>query len=53
MRTVERIRFHRPWVRRERPWYEVLPPGPRAPDVVLAKAVAYTVAAPAQATAKR
>ena len=53
MRTVERIRFHRPRVRRERPWHEVLPPGPRDPNVVRAKAVARTVAETAQATAKR
>ena len=42
MRTVERIRFHRPRVRHERPWHGVLPPGPRDPDVVRAKAVAPT-----------
>jgi hypothetical protein len=40
MRTVERIRIHRPRVRRERPWHEVLPPDPRDPDVVRAKALA-------------
>jgi hypothetical protein len=53
MRTVERIRIHRPRVRRQRPWHEVLPPDPRDPDVVRAKAVARTVAETAQATAKR
>jgi hypothetical protein len=35
---VERIRIHRPTVRRERPWHEVLPPGPKDPDVVRAQA---------------
>ena len=53
MRTVERIRIHRPRVRRERPWHEVLRPGPREPDVVRAKAVARTFAATAGAAAKR
>ena len=37
---MEQIRIHRPRVRRERPWREVLPPGPRDPDVVRAKALA-------------
>src|ERR1700722_4974530 len=40
MRTGERIRIHRPRVRRERPWHEVLPPDSRDPDVVRAKALA-------------
>ena len=53
MRTVQRIRIHWPRVRRERPWHEVLPPGPRDPDVVRAKAVARTVAETARVTAKR
>ena len=39
MRTVERIRMHRPRVRRDRPWLEVLPPSPQDPDVVRAKAL--------------
>ncbi len=38
--TVKRIRTQRPRARRERPWREVLPPGPRDPDVVWAKALA-------------
>jgi len=37
---VQRIRIHRPRVRRERPWHEVLPPGLRDPDVARAKALA-------------
>jgi len=37
---VKQIRTHRPRVRRERPWHEVLPPDPRDPDVVQAKALA-------------
>lgn len=53
MRTVERIRIHRPRVRRERPWHEVHPPGPRDPEVLRAKAVARTVAETAQVRAKR
>ena len=40
MRTVERIGIHRPRVRRERPWHEVLPPDPQDPDVVRANALA-------------
>jgi hypothetical protein len=31
MRAVERIRIHRPGVRRERLWHEVLLPDPRDP----------------------
>ena len=38
--TVKRIRIDRPRVRRDRPWREVLPPDPRDPDVVRAKALA-------------
>ena len=53
MRTVERIRIHRPGVRRERPWHGFLPADPRDPDVVRAKAVARTVAETAQVEAKR
>jgi hypothetical protein len=37
---VRQIRIRRPEVRHERPWPEVLPPGPRDPDVVGAKALA-------------
>jgi hypothetical protein len=37
---VQQIRIHRPRVRRERPWHEVLPSDPRDPDVVRAKALA-------------
>jgi len=37
---VQRTRIHRPRVRRERLWQEVLPPDPRDPDVVRAKALA-------------
>jgi hypothetical protein len=38
--TVKRIRIQRPRVRRERDWDEALPPDPRDPDVVRAKALA-------------
>ena len=37
---MQRIRIHQPKVRRERPWHDVLPPDPRDPDVVRAKALA-------------
>jgi hypothetical protein len=37
---VKRIRIDRPRARHDRPWREVLPPGPRDPDVVRAKALA-------------
>jgi hypothetical protein len=37
---VQQIRNRRPGVRREHPWPEVLPPDPRDPDVVRAKALA-------------
>src|SRR5262249_60531402 len=40
MRKVAQIRIHRPRVRREPPCHEVLPPDPRDPDVVRAKALA-------------
>jgi hypothetical protein len=46
---VQRIRIHRPRVRRERPWHEALPSDPRDPDVVRAKALARAVIAPAEA----
>ena len=38
--TVKRIRIDRPRIRREQPWPEDLPPDPRDPDVVRAKALA-------------
>jgi hypothetical protein len=38
--TVKRIRIDRPRIRREQPWPEDLPPGPRDPDVVRAEALA-------------
>ena len=38
--TVKRIRIDRPRVRRDSHWHEVLPPDPRDPDVVRAKALA-------------
>ena len=37
---MKRIRIDAPRVRRDRPWHEVLPPDPRDPDVVRAKALA-------------
>jgi len=39
---VQQIRTRRPSARRERPWHdsEALPPDPRDPDVVRAKALA-------------
>jgi len=37
---VKRIRIDRPRARHDRPWREVLPPDPRDPDVVRAKALA-------------
>jgi hypothetical protein len=37
---VKQIRIERPRVRREHPGREVLPPNPREPDVVRAKALA-------------
>ena len=37
---MQRIRIHRPRARRERRWQETLPPDPRDPDVVRAKALA-------------
>jgi len=44
---VRQIRIRRPGVRRERPWPEVLPPGPRDPDVVRAQALARAATQPA------
>ena len=38
--TVKQIRIHKPRARRERSWREALPPDPRDPDVVRAKALA-------------
>jgi MMPL family len=38
--NVQQIRIHRPRARHERPWQEALPPDPRDPDVVRAKALA-------------
>jgi hypothetical protein len=37
---VKRIRIQKPRVRRERSWSGALPPDPRDPDVVRAKALA-------------
>lgn len=37
--TVKRIRINRRGTQRERPWLEDLPPDPRDPDVVRAKAL--------------
>ncbi|HEY2690802.1 MAG TPA: hypothetical protein VGJ50_20340 [Streptosporangiaceae bacterium] len=37
---MKRIRIDRPGVRQDQPWREVLPPDPRDPDVVRAKALA-------------
>ena len=37
---MKRIRIQRPRGRGERPWLEVLPPDPRDPNVVRAKALA-------------
>ena len=37
---MQQIRIRRPGIRRERPWHENLPPDPRDPDVVRAKALA-------------
>jgi hypothetical protein len=37
---VRQIRIRQPGVRHKRPWPEVLPPDPRDPDVVRAKALA-------------
>src|SRR5262245_66593635 len=44
MRKVAQIRIHRPRVRRERPWHEVLSHDPREPDVVGATALASACA---------
>ena len=37
---MQQIRIRRHRARRERPWQEALPPDPRDPDVVRAKALA-------------
>ena len=37
---MKRTRIERPRARRERDWREALPPDPRDPDVVRAKALA-------------
>jgi hypothetical protein len=37
---MKRLRIQRPRARRERDWGEALPPDPRDPDVVRAKALA-------------
>ena len=39
---MKRIRIERRRVRSERPWLEELPPDPRDPDIVRAKALAQT-----------
>src|SRR5262249_20309757 len=53
MRKVEQIRIRRPRVRRERPWHEMLPPDPRDPDVVRAKALARGSDRPGRKTARQ
>ena len=40
---MKRIRTHKPKARRERPGREALPPDPRDPDIVRAKALARAV----------
>ena len=45
---MRQIRIRRPRVRHERPGPEVLPPDPRDPDVVRAKALARAATQPAQ-----
>jgi hypothetical protein len=50
--TVKRIRIQRPRARRERPWPDVLPPDPRDPDVVRAKAVSRAANRRQQVTSK-
>ena len=37
---MKQIRIHKPRARRERSWREALPPDPRDPDIVRAKALA-------------
>jgi len=39
---MKRIRIGRPRARSERPWLEALPPDPRDPDIVRAKALVRT-----------
>ena len=46
------IRIQRPTGRRERPWLEVLPPDPRDPDVVRAKALGRAADRRQQVTSK-
>lgn len=36
---MKRIRIEQPQARREPPWREVLPPDPRDPDILRAKAL--------------
>ncbi len=50
---MQQIRIHRPRARREHRWYEVLPPDPRDPDVVWAKALALTGDRAGQTTARQ
>jgi len=46
------IRIQRPKGQRERPWLEVLPPDPRDPDVVRAKALRRAADRRQQVTSK-
>ena len=46
------IRIQRPKGRREQPWLEVLPPDPRDPDVVRAKALSRAANRRQQVTSK-
>jgi len=50
---MQRIRIHQPKARRERPWHDVLPPDPRDPDVVRAKALARAGDRAGRRTARR
>jgi len=50
---VQQVRIHRPRARREHRWHEVLPPDPRDPDVVRAKALALTGDRAGQTTARQ
>jgi hypothetical protein len=43
---MKRIRIRKPRTVREHPWHEVLPPDPRDPDVVRAKALARARTSP-------
>jgi hypothetical protein len=49
---MKRIRIQRPKARRERPWVEVLPPDPRDPNVVRAKALRLAARPHQQVTSK-